>query len=96
MYDTSFDDAINKKVWMFDVKERVQALYNQHVPSNNFEKFVKGLDSVGLIKLMKCGDCDNYNERPKMCLKGIEVFTKNMVECPHMTNKEIKTFKIYY
>ena len=95
MYDLSFDDAITKKLWMFNVKDRVKELHDQHITANNFEQFIIDLDNVGLIKLMRCGDCEHYIEHPKTCRKGIEVFNRNMVQCPLMTNKEIKTLTIF-
>ena len=93
MWAASFDDSITKKLWMFDVKERVKALYDKHITSNNFEQFIRDMDRIGLVKLMRCSDCDNYCETPRKCMKGIEVFNKNMIQCPHMTNKEIKNLR---
>jgi len=92
LWDTSFDESINKENFMFDVKQRINELYNKHISIENYEKFITDLDELGLIKLFRCSDCENYDDstaRPH-CMAGIEVFNKDMTECPHMMNKDIK------
>jgi len=92
LWDTSFDEAINKENFMFDVKRRIDELYNKHISTENYEKFILDLDQLGLIKLFRCSDCENYDEQNSHphCMAGITIFNKNLIECPTMINKDIK------
>ena len=93
MYETSFDAAITKKHWMFDVKKRIKDLYDQYVDAEDYEGFIRSLDSIGLIRLFKCEDCDHYNANPRRCFVGVDMVNPQMCECSQMDNKEIRRIK---
>jgi hypothetical protein len=78
MWHMSFDEAVSKEKFMFNVKERINELYHQHierlaasVKEINYEKFVKALEELGVVKLYRCPECMNYITR-KQCMVGLD------------------------
>ena len=92
MWETSFDEAINKQNFMFNVEERIKELYNEKVSAEDYQGFIEGLDNLSLIKIIRCKDCENYCI-PRHCIAGINIVNPNIVECLHMITKEIKIIK---
>jgi hypothetical protein len=67
MWRMSFDEAVSKDKFMFNVKERIKQLYGKHVErlqesvtEKNFEKFCKALEQISLVKIYYCPECINY------------------------------------
>jgi len=93
MWETSFDEAINKQDFMFNVQDRIKELYNKAVETNNYQQFIEDLDHLSLVKLFRCKDCDYHIESSKRCLRGVDIFQPEMFECKYMENKEILRMK---
>jgi ribosomal protein L32 len=93
--DISFDEVCNKKDYMFNVAERVRKLYKIYIENYKYEGFVRALDKLTIINLLKCSDCDAFfldnTSDEYYCAKGIiKDFNKNRADCMFMINKLIK------
>jgi hypothetical protein len=84
----SMDEAQTKSEWMENVKKRINTLSHKTI-SKNFEKFIKELDTLNYLKLLRCEHCDN---NVGACLKGFEIH-KRMTECPGLITKEIMIYR---
>jgi hypothetical protein len=82
------DESQGKQEWMENVKRRIEALFQKKI-SKNFEKFIKDLDSLNYLRLIRCEFCDS---NVGACLKGYEIH-KRMIECPGLMTKEIMIYK---
>ena len=88
LYECSFDQAINKANFMFDVQERIKQLYDRHISVENYEQFILDLDELGLVKIFRCKECKNYALRGETpyCIKGHKPDAQ-MIECEDMDFK---------
>lgn len=76
MLDTSFDDAVNKANFMFNVKERVQEVRKKFLPKlskavaeQNYQDFIEALEELGIVKIFHCPECVHYINNK--CEKGL-------------------------
>ena len=95
MWRMSFDESVSKEKFMFNVKERIKELYQQHVQKlsdsvteKNYEKFCRSMEQLGLVKLYRCPECVHYIAT-KHCMVGLETNTfkcdceKMKIKRPH-------------
>jgi len=90
MWETSFDESINKQNFMFNVKKRIKELYDKRITTEDYQGFIEDLDKLSLIKVIRCQDCQNYVCTPRHCMAGIDVVNPLVAECLHMMTKEIE------
>lgn len=88
MWIASFDDSINKKNFMFNVKQRIRDIYNICMTSNDFEGFVRQLDTLCLVKLYTCSDC--ISNEGGGCTKGHKI-EDGKVFCPDIRFKRARS-----
>jgi hypothetical protein len=94
MWDTSFDNSINKQNFMFNVKTRIKELYDKRITTEDYQGFIEDLDKLGLVKIIRCADCENYTDNPRHCMAGIDIVIPTIMECPHMMTKQIQIEKV--
>lgn len=92
MWSTSFDeDSLDKMGYMKNVRNRIMKMYKACIESENYEGFIRDLEALELVQVLRCGECDHYVSHPKRrCLAGIDMVNPKMIECPKMTNKFIE------
>lgn len=90
---TSFDDAINKAKYMFNVKVRIKELYDKYIRTENYYRFIMDLDKLKLIKIYRCKDCDYYISKNRCMIKPNEIIIPSTCDYPCMTCKIIEVMK---
>jgi hypothetical protein len=92
LYVTSFDEAQSKGEYMFNVKERVEEVYNKHIATENYKQFCLDLAELNLIKIYRCCECKWHQDVPMKCQLGIKA-DRNKIECPMMEIREVDEYK---
>jgi hypothetical protein len=93
-------DSANKDEWVKNVKRRIKTLYRKKVGTRDYESFVNNLDQMGLVRILRCRDCKNYDpartqDDPKAtpCKENRVILDPNVSFCDLIDTPEIRIWR---